>query len=183
VITVTDLTENFSAYSVLVPLQYDGQSESSREIDPTKLPLLEALTEDFLWNLPGLDRRIRLYVLYGCETCLLDSHFQRREQPKVTPSNIRIVRCLGDDRNVFLGEELLNNKGCMARCVIVMQKPLSLPLVRPLPPDCISQSLQNLRYGLTVLETVDVFRKLFFFAVPRIMGTLMQSSQVFAALV
>jgi len=30
---------------------------------------------------------------------------------------------LGDDRNAFLGEELLHNKRCVARCVIVMQKP------------------------------------------------------------
>jgi hypothetical protein len=34
---------------------------------------------------------------------------------------------MGDDRNDLLDEELLNNKRCVARCVIVMQKPLSLP--------------------------------------------------------
>jgi hypothetical protein len=43
---------------------------------------------------------------------------------------------LDDDRNVFLGEELLHNKRCVARCVIVMQKPSSLLLVAPLPPNC-----------------------------------------------
>jgi hypothetical protein len=34
---------------------------------------------------------------------------------------------LSDDRSVFLGEELLYNKGCVARCVMVTQKPLTLP--------------------------------------------------------
>jgi hypothetical protein len=38
---------------------------------------------------------------------------------------------------------------CVARCVIVMQKLLSLPLVAPLPPNCISQPLQNSHVGLT----------------------------------
>jgi hypothetical protein len=42
---------------------------------------------------------------------------------------------MGDDRNVSLGEELLHNKQCVARCVIVVQKPLSLPLVMPFPPE------------------------------------------------
>jgi hypothetical protein len=53
------------------------------------------------------------------------------------------VRWLSDDRNVFLGEELLHNKRCVARCVIVMQKPLSLPLVTLLPPKHIAQPLQK----------------------------------------
>jgi len=42
---------------------------------------------------------------------------------------------MGDDRNVSLGEELLHNKRCVARCVIVVQKLLSLPLVVPFPPE------------------------------------------------
>jgi hypothetical protein len=58
----------------------------------------------------------------------LEVHFQSREQPKV-----RRVRWLGDDRNVLLGEELLHYKCCVARYVIVMQEPLSLPLVAPIP--------------------------------------------------
>ena len=111
---------------------------------PSILPLLEAPAEGFFWNLPEFGRRIRFDVLHGCETCPLEAHFQSREQPKVTRSEIRRVRWLGDDRNVFLGEELLHNKRCVARCVIVMQKPLSMPLVAPLPPNCIAQPLQNL---------------------------------------
>jgi hypothetical protein len=56
----------------------------------------------------------------------------------------------------------------------VMQKPLSLPLVTPLPPNCIAESLQNLHveiasntlcrwYEHTVNQTVKVkdFRELF----------------------
>jgi hypothetical protein len=35
---------------------------------------------------------------------------------------------LGDDRNAFIGEELLHNKRCVARRVIVMQKPLGTKL-------------------------------------------------------
>jgi hypothetical protein len=54
-----------------------------------------------------------------------------------------------DDGNVFLGEELLHNKRRVARCVIVMQEPLSLPLVAQLPPNCIVQHLQNLHLEMT----------------------------------
>ena len=103
----------------------------------------------------------------SCETRPLEAYFQNREQPKVTRSEIQRVRWLGDDRNAFLGEELLHNKRCVARCVIVMQKPLSLPLVAPFPPNCIVQPLQNLyvemtinnlsrRYEVMVHHSVDV---------------------------
>ena len=83
---------------------------------------------------------IRFDVLHGYETCHLEARFKSREEPKVTRSEIRRVRWLGDDRNAFLGEELLHNKRCRAWCVIVMQKPLSLPLVTPFPPNCIVQA-------------------------------------------
>jgi hypothetical protein len=53
--------------------------------------------------------------------------FRSREQPKGTRNEIRRMRWLCDDRIAFLGEELLHNKRCVARCVIVTQKPLSLP--------------------------------------------------------
>jgi hypothetical protein len=71
------------------------------------------------------------------------------EQPEVMGCEIRRVRWLGDDRNVFLGEKLLHKKRSVARCVIVMLKPLSLPFVAPLPPNCIAQSLQNFCPGGT----------------------------------
>jgi hypothetical protein len=58
--------------------------------------------------------------IHGCEMCSLEAHFQSREQPKVTRSEIRRVRWLSDDRKDFLGEELLHNKRCVARCVIMM---------------------------------------------------------------
>jgi hypothetical protein len=75
----------------------------------------------------------------GCETRHLETYFQGWEQPKVTWSEIRRVWWLGDDRNAFLGEELLHNKRCVARCVIVMQKPLFLPFFAPFPPNCTAQ--------------------------------------------
>jgi hypothetical protein len=79
----------------------------------------------------------------------LEANFQSREEPKVTQSEIRRVRWFGDDRNAFLGEELLHNKRCVARCVIVMQKPLSLQLVAPLPLNYIALLLQNSHVEMT----------------------------------
>jgi hypothetical protein len=77
------------------------------------------------------------------------------------------VRWLSDGRNVYLVDELLHDKRCVVRCVIVMQKPLPLPLFPPLSPNCIPQPLQNVhieitsnalprRYEPTVHEIVDV---------------------------
>jgi hypothetical protein len=59
------------------------------------------------------------------------------------------VRLLSDDKNVCLGAELLHNKRCVPRCIIVTQKPLSPPLVVPFPPNCIVQTVQNLDGGMT----------------------------------
>jgi hypothetical protein len=81
-----------------------------------------------LLNLPQFGRGIRFDILHGCEMCPLEANFQIREQLEVTRSDIRRVRWLGDDRNVYLVEELLHNKRRVARCVIEMQKPLSPPL-------------------------------------------------------
>jgi len=66
---------------------------------PSILPLLEALTEGLIWNLSEFACRIRFDVLHGYETRPLEAHFQSREQPKVTRSEIQRVRWLGDDRN------------------------------------------------------------------------------------
>jgi hypothetical protein len=76
-------------------------------------------------------------------------HFHNRKLPKVTRSGIRRVWWLGAERNGFLYKKLLHKKRCAARHVIVMQKPLSLPLVASLPPNCISQPLQNLQVEMT----------------------------------
>jgi hypothetical protein len=57
---------------------------------------------------------------------------------------------VGDDRNAFLSKELLHNKQHVAWCVIVMQKPLSLLLVAPFPPNCTAQLLQNLHVEMTI---------------------------------
>jgi hypothetical protein len=70
------------------------------------LTLLEAPVEGFFWNSPEFGHYIQFDVFYGCETRLLEAHFQIREQPKVTRSEIRRERCLGHDRNAFLGEEI-----------------------------------------------------------------------------
>jgi len=118
---------------------------------PSILPLLEAAAEGFFWSIPEVGRRIRFDVFHGCETRPLEAHFKSREQIKVTRSEIRRVQWLGDDRNAFLGEELLHNKRCVAQCVIVMQKPLSLPLVAPFPPKCIAQPLQNVHVEMTTV--------------------------------
>ena len=107
---------------------------------PSILPLLEAPAEGFFWNLPEFGRHIQFDVLHGCETHPLEAHFQSREEPKVARSEVQRVRWLGDDRNDFLGEELLHNKQNVAWFVIVIQTPLSLPLVTPFPPYCIAQA-------------------------------------------
>jgi hypothetical protein len=90
--------------------------------------------------------------------CPLEAHFHSRVQPTVTRSEIRTVWWLGDDTtsDVWLGAL----SWCRNRCPC-------LPLVAPLPPNCISQPLHNLqvemtsntlsrRYKLTVHQTVDV---------------------------
>jgi len=76
-------------------------------IDPA---LLEAPAEGFFWHLAEFGRRIQFDVLHGCETHPLETHFKSREQLKVTRSEIRRVQWLDDDRNAFLGQELLHNK-------------------------------------------------------------------------
>jgi hypothetical protein len=91
---------------------------------PSILSLLEPPAEGLFWNLSQFGCRFRLGVLHGCETCPLEAHFQSRQQLKVTRSEIRRVRWLDG-----WWQELLHNKRCVARCIIVMQKPLSLPAI------------------------------------------------------
>jgi hypothetical protein len=68
---------------------------------------------------------------------------------------------------MFRGKNLLHNKQCAAQYIIAIQKPVSLPLFTPLPPNCITQPLQNLHvemtsntsssgYKLMVHQTVDI---------------------------
>jgi len=71
----------------------------ARTLAPSILSLLEAPAEGFFWNLTEFGCRIGFDVFHGCETCLHEAHFQSREEPKVTRSEIRRVRWLGDDRN------------------------------------------------------------------------------------
>jgi hypothetical protein len=68
---------------------------------PSTLLLLEALTDYFFRNLLEFGHHIRFYVLHGYETCPFETHFQSREQPKFTRSEVWRVRWLGDNRNVF----------------------------------------------------------------------------------
>ena len=53
-------------------------------------------------------------VLHGCEMHPLEAHFQSREQPKVTRSEIWRLRWLGDDRNAFLGVRTKPHIACCA---------------------------------------------------------------------
>lgn len=65
--------------------------------------------------------------------CPREAHFQKGKEPKVILNETRRLRWLGGD-----------HKRCVARRIIVMQKPLSLPHVAALPPNSIEQPLQNL---------------------------------------
>ena len=112
---------NGKTYNNVYLVTFKVEPLRTHTLAPLILPSLEAPAEVFFWNLPEFGHHIRSGVPHGCETCPLEAHFQSREQPKVTRSEIRRVRWLGDDRNAFLGEELLQNKRCVARCVIVMQ--------------------------------------------------------------
>jgi hypothetical protein len=80
----------------------------------------------------------------------LEVHIQSKEQPKVSLSEIRIVRWLGEEREVCLGEELLHNSdvwlGALSCC---RNHCPCLPLVAPLPPNCITQPLQKLHVEMT----------------------------------
>jgi hypothetical protein len=56
-----------------------------------------------------------------------------------------------DPESMVVGwwQELLHNKRCVARCVIVMQKAQSLPIVSLLPPNCIAQPQHNSHVEMT----------------------------------
>jgi hypothetical protein len=162
----------------MVILRYNGRTYRNAYIitfkvrahtlAPTILPLLEAPAEDFHWKLPELGGSIRFDVVHGREMYPIEDHFQSREESKFIRRENWRVRRLVDDRNILLGEELLHNKRCVARCAIGMQKILSL-----FPQNCIAQPLQYLhvemtnnalsrRYELMVHQTVDItaFREL-----------------------
>jgi hypothetical protein len=94
---------------------------------PPILPLLEAPTDGFFWKHPECDRRTQFDVLHGWEACPIEDDFHSREQPKVTLNEVRRLWWSDDDGIALLGEELLHYTRCMARCVIVTQKPMSLP--------------------------------------------------------
>jgi hypothetical protein len=110
------------------------------------LPLLEAPSEVFFWDLPEFGHPIQFDILHSYETCPLEAHFESREQPKVT--QIKREQWLGDDKNVFLGEELLHNKQCVAQCYCNAETTILPPAVS-LPPNCIAQRLQNLHIEMT----------------------------------
>jgi hypothetical protein len=66
---------------------------------------------------------------------------------------------LDDNTDIFLCEELLHKPQCVARSFIVMQKPLYLTFVAPVPLKCIAQPLQTYtlskRDALVVHQAVD----------------------------
>jgi hypothetical protein len=116
---------------------------------PSILSLLVTLAEDFNCNLPELGHYIQIHILRGCEMCPLEANFWSKEQSKVTLSEIQRTWWFGDDWNDFLNGELLHKKQCVAQYAIMMQKPLSLPHITPLPLNCIAQFLQNLHVEMT----------------------------------
>jgi hypothetical protein len=65
-------------------------------IDPV---IVQNTAQAFCCNLSEFSPRIPFYVLYGGKGCPLEAHFQNREQPKVTQSEIRRASWLGADRN------------------------------------------------------------------------------------
>jgi hypothetical protein len=71
---------------------------------PSILPFLKARRKASVWSLPEFGRHIPFDVLYGCDTCPRETHFQSREKPKVTRSEIGRVWWLGDDSNASLGD-------------------------------------------------------------------------------
>jgi hypothetical protein len=123
---------------------------------PSILPLLEAAAEGLFWHLLEFCHCNSYDVLHGCKMCPLEANFQSRAHLKVTWSKTRRkVWWLGDDRNIFLSEEL-PHKWCVA-----------LPCVVPLLSNCNLQPLQNLHieitsnnlswhYKLTVHQTIYV---------------------------
>jgi hypothetical protein len=74
------------------------------------LPLLAAPAEGLVCN------PLSSTVLFDLMSSVGEARFQSREQPTVTRSEIRRVRWLGVHRR------------CVTRYVIVIQKPLSLPV-------------------------------------------------------
>ena len=73
-------------------ITFKVRSVCTHTLAPLILPLLEAPAEGFFWKLLEFGRRIPLDIFHGCETRPLEAHFQSREQPKVTRSEIRRVR-------------------------------------------------------------------------------------------
>jgi hypothetical protein len=67
----------------------------------------------------------------------LEAHFQSMEQRQATRSEIRRVRCLGDDTTSegWLGALFWTRSHCPC---------LPATFVAPLPPNCIAQPVQNL---------------------------------------
>jgi hypothetical protein len=81
--------------------------------------------------------------LHGCKTCPLEARFQSRERPNAIRCEIQQVQWLADDRSVCFSQSGIATQEMYDSVFIVMQKPLSLPLVTLLPPSCIVQPLQN----------------------------------------
>jgi hypothetical protein len=157
---------NGRTYGSAYLITFKVGSLRTHALAPSILPLLEPPLEGFFWNLPEFGRHIRFDSLRGCETCSLEAHLQSREQPKVTRSEIRRVRWLGDDTtsDVWLGAL----SWCRNHC------PCLPATCRTASSNCIAQPVQNLqvemtsntlsrRYELMVHQSINVkeFREIF----------------------
>jgi hypothetical protein len=84
-------------------------------ISASILPTLKAATGGFFRNFLEFCRSIWFDVLHGCEKLPHEAHFQNREHPKATLSEIWSVQSLGDERNVSLGKGIVaQNAMCVS---------------------------------------------------------------------
>jgi hypothetical protein len=123
---------------------------------PSILLSLETPAEGLFYNLSDFGLRIRFNVLHGCDMfpwCPFSEQGTTKSHLERDPESTAFWWW----RNVSLCEELLHNKRWVTRYVIVKWISLSLPVVAPLPANCMAQSLQNMHVEMTS-NTVQAVR-------------------------
>jgi hypothetical protein len=139
--------------------KYKGQSRSSRNIRQRLLNYLQSRTLAMEGThsrshththththtlassiLPLLEAPVEGGVINGCETCPpIEAHFQIRDQPKFTWSEIRRLQWLDDYRNVFSARSCCTTNDVWLGVLSWLGETTVLPLVAPFPPKCIAQ--------------------------------------------
>lgn len=64
---------------------------SPHTVAPSILPSLEAPAQGFFCYLPEFGRGIGSDIVRGCETFYFEANFQKKEQSKVTQSEMRML--------------------------------------------------------------------------------------------